>query len=115
MKAEREQQLRTAVETFNKVLQIDSENVTAHYNLEILHRSLGQTEQAELHGKLHRRYKEDDAIRGVVIRKAREKYPAADHAAEALVIYPLRHQLQLPSTTSAVPAQAEQAGAGGED
>jgi hypothetical protein len=43
------------------------------------------------------KYKGDDSIQGVVIGKARERYPAADHAAEALVIYPLDRHLQPPS------------------
>lgn len=86
---QREARLRRAVETFEKTLAIDSENVTAHYNLERLHQQLGDQTLAKKHGELHRRYKGDDSIQGVVIGKARERYPAADHAAEALVIYPL--------------------------
>ncbi|MEZ6080473.1 MAG: hypothetical protein R3C56_33815 [Pirellulaceae bacterium] len=36
------------------------------------------------------RYKPDDSAQGLAVRKAREKYPAANFAAEPLVIYPLQ-------------------------
>jgi len=91
-KEQREQWFRKAVATYERTLTIDSENVAAHYNLEQLHRQLGNTELAGQHGKLHMRYKGDDSIQGTVIGAARERYPAADFAAEALVIYPLNRQ-----------------------
>ncbi|MFV2070869.1 MAG: hypothetical protein ACC645_28215, partial [Pirellulales bacterium] len=37
----------------------------------------------------HAIYKIDDGARGQAVAAAREKYPAADHAAEAVVIYDL--------------------------
>ncbi len=37
-----------------------------------------------------RRYKPDDNAADRAVRLAREKYPAANHAAEAVVIYPLQ-------------------------
>jgi tetratricopeptide (TPR) repeat protein len=85
----REQYLRAAVEQFENTLRLDSENVTAHYNLQLLYSELGDAAKAEEHGRLHRRYKLDDNARDRAVRLAREKYPAANHAAEALVIYPL--------------------------
>jgi len=92
-KEEREQWLRKAVSTYEKTLVIDSENVAAHYNLEQLHRQLGNDQLATKHGDLHMKYKGDDSIQGTVIGKARERYPAADFAAEALVIYPLNRNI----------------------
>jgi tetratricopeptide (TPR) repeat protein len=89
----RDQWLHQALETFERTLAIDSENAVAHYNLERVHRQLGNEAQAEHHGHLHLKYKGDDSIAGVVIGKARKRYPAADHAAEMLVIYPLDHDL----------------------
>lgn len=97
---ERRRRLENAVQTFEKTLAIDSENFTAHYNLEILHRLLGNDLEAAKHGALHLRYKDDDTIRGEVIQKAREKYPAADRASEALVIYPLTVPPKPPATAS---------------
>jgi tetratricopeptide (TPR) repeat protein len=94
-KAERDQLLNEAVATFQKTLEIDSENVAAHYNLQLLYQQLGNSELAEQHRELHERYKEDDNIRDRAIRLARERYPAGNHAAEALVIYPL-HRVGAP-------------------
>jgi tetratricopeptide (TPR) repeat protein len=81
--------LQEAVATFQKTLAIDSENVTAHYNLQLLYAQLGDEQKAADHRRLHARYKPDDNARGRAVRLAREKYPAANHAAEAVVIYPL--------------------------
>ena len=81
--------LDQAVEQFRKTLTIDSENVTAHYSLSLLYKELGDEPKVAEHRKLHERYRPDDQARGVAVGKAREKYPAANHAAEALVIYPL--------------------------
>jgi tetratricopeptide (TPR) repeat protein len=86
----RETLLREAVEQFERTLAIDSENVTAHHNLALLHARLGDVEKAEYHRQLHTRYKPDDNARDRAVALARRKYPAANHAAEALVIYPLR-------------------------
>ena len=49
-------------------------------------------EAAAEHRRLHARYKRDDNAADRAVRLARERYPAADHAAEALVIYPLRRE-----------------------
>ena len=54
-----------------------------------LHRLRKDKEAAELHRKLHARYKPDDNARDVAVAKARQKNPAADHAANAIVIYDL--------------------------
>ncbi|HUQ71323.1 MAG TPA: tetratricopeptide repeat protein, partial [Planctomycetaceae bacterium] len=91
-KAEREEQLRAAVAQFQKTLAIDSENVTAHHNLGLLYTQLGDTELAEKHQDAHGRYKLDDNARDKALSAARKKYPAANFAAEALVIYPLQRQ-----------------------
>jgi len=98
---QRDEWLRRGIENFQQTLAIDSENATAHYNLQRIYRQLGENAQAEIHGQLHLKYKGDDSIQGVVIGMARKRYPAADHAAEALVIYPLdrdqRSQIGIPS------------------
>lgn len=87
--AEREQLRRAAVEQFHRVLAIDSEDLTAHYNLGLLYGLLGDTERAEHHGRMHARYKPDDTAAGEAVAAARRRYPHANHAAEAVVIYPL--------------------------
>ncbi len=98
-----------AVQRYKKTLQIDPENVTAHHNLQLLYETLGDTENATLHRKLHLRYKPDDNATGRAIRLAREKYPAANHAAEAVVIYPLDRNLNQPESdeTKAITRQEE--------
>ncbi len=86
---EAEQLWKEAVVEFEKTLAIDSENLSAHHNLQLLYTELGDTEKAAHHRKLHELYKPDDNAKGRAVRLAREKYPAANHAAEAVVIYRL--------------------------
>lgn len=89
-KAQREELFEEAVATFQRTLVQDPENVTAHYNLSLLYRERGQEEKAESHRKLHERYRVDDNATDRAIRLAREKYPAANKAAEPLSIYALQ-------------------------
>ncbi len=99
---ERATRLKEAVEIFQKTLAIDSENVDAHYNLSQLYAQLNDKEKAAEHQKLHEKYKIDDTARGEAVGKARQKYPAADFASEALVIYDLqRKQKTEPATVQA--------------
>ncbi len=86
---QRDQLLEQAQEQFLRTLELDPENVTAHYNLSLIYEQREQTDLAQQHRKLHQKYKIDDTARGLSERKAREKYPAANHAAEHPVIYPL--------------------------
>ncbi len=88
-RAARDDLLRRAAEQFQNTLAIDSENVTAHYNLALLYEQLGEPDRAAEHRRLHARYKPDDNARGRAMALARQKYPAANQAAEAIVIYPL--------------------------
>jgi tetratricopeptide (TPR) repeat protein len=88
--ASRRTLLEQAAEQFERTLALESENVAAHYNLQLLYAQLGQTEKSETHRRLHARYKPDDNAAGRAQRLARERYPAANHAAEAVVIYPLQ-------------------------
>jgi hypothetical protein len=66
--------------------------VTAHYNLQLLYTQLGDEKRASEHAELHAKYKPDDNARDRAVALARQKYPAADHAAEALVIYDLQRK-----------------------
>ena len=81
--------LEEAVAIFVDVLRLDQENVTAHYNLALLYGQLSDEEKAARHRALHARYKPDDNARDRAVAAARIKYPAADHAADAVVIYDL--------------------------
>jgi lipopolysaccharide biosynthesis regulator YciM len=83
-------ELQDAVAQFQQTLALDGENVAAHYNLGLIFTQLGDAKRAEEHQTLHARYKPDDNARDLAVAAARKKYPAADFAAEALVIYPLQ-------------------------
>ncbi|NNK37230.1 MAG: hypothetical protein HKP03_02010 [Xanthomonadales bacterium] len=75
-------------------LELDPENVTAHYNLGLIHDLLGNGEQAAEHRRLHAVYRDDDNARDRVVNLHRRHHPAADHAAEAVVIYDLHRSTE---------------------
>jgi tetratricopeptide (TPR) repeat protein len=89
-KAQRQVLLSEAISYFEQALALDPENVTAHYNMNLLCKQLGQTEQAAEHLALYQRYKPDDNARDHAVTAARMRSPAANHAAEAIVIYDLQ-------------------------
>lgn len=82
--------LQEATNEFERTLKLDSENMDAHYGLFLIYQVQGNTELAEKHRLLHQKYKMDDNARDVAVNAARRKYPAANHAAEAVVIYNLQ-------------------------
>ena len=86
---DRKTMLELAVKDFQKTLTIDRENVAAHYNLSLLYELLQDEPRAREHRDLYAQYKTDDNARDRAVAAARKKYPAADRAAEAVVIYPL--------------------------
>ena len=88
--AERRQLLNEALDWFGRALELDPENVSAHYNLGLIYAQLGDEAKAEVHRQLHATYKPDDNARDRAISAARIRYPAANHAAEAIVIYDLQ-------------------------
>lgn len=85
----REALLDEAREAFDRALELDPENLSAHFNLTLLAELVGDAEKAAVHRALYERYKPDDNARDQAIAAARRRYPAADHAAEAVVIYDL--------------------------
>ena len=82
--------LKEAADRFERTLQIDSENLAAHYNLALIYDQLGDSAKADEHRKLHERYRPDDNARDRAITIHRRNHPAADHAAQATVIYNLQ-------------------------
>ena len=88
----REKFFREAIEAFEGTLKLDSENLTAHFNLWDLHKQLGETGAAEEHRVLFEKYRPDDNARDEVIAKHRAANDAADHAAQSVVIYPLQRE-----------------------
>ncbi|HVS15460.1 MAG TPA: multiheme c-type cytochrome [Thermoanaerobaculia bacterium] len=82
--------LERAVVAFERALAVDPESATAHFNLDLVLRQLGRDREAEEHRALYLRYKDDDNARDRAIAIARAADPAADRAADAIVIYDLR-------------------------
>jgi tetratricopeptide (TPR) repeat protein len=89
-RAEREGFLAEAARELEEVLRADPENVTAHYNLSLVYTLTGERERAEGHRTLYERYRPDDNAREVAVTRHRRANPAADHAAEAVVLYDLQ-------------------------
>jgi hypothetical protein len=85
---------------FERVLELDPENVTAHYNLALLAEELGEPDRAQRHRSAHGKFKPDDNARDRAVAAARIRYPAANHAAEPVVIYDLQRNgaFELPPT-----------------
>jgi tetratricopeptide (TPR) repeat protein len=82
--------LREAAQWFEKALALDSEDLASHYNLSLIAAALGDEARAEKHRALYARYKPDDNARDTTVAKHRVTNPAANHAAEPVVIYPLQ-------------------------
>ncbi len=82
--------LRLATDAFQKTLALDSENLTAHYTLALVYTQLGLESEAAYHRREHNKYLPDYNAQDRAISIARRANPAADHAAQATVIYPLR-------------------------
>ena len=92
--------LRRAVDAFDRTLAIDAENVTAHYALSLLHGELGDQARAAAHREAHLRYTPDEQSRSRVIAMHRLANPAANHAAQALVIYDLQRRPETAPATA---------------
>ena len=88
-KTRRDALLQEAQTYFEQTLVLDPENATAHYNMSLIRRQLGDSEAGKTHLNLYRKYKPDDNARDRAVALARQKDPAANHAAEAVVIYDL--------------------------
>ncbi|MDJ0842194.1 MAG: multiheme c-type cytochrome [Acidobacteriota bacterium] len=89
MDAERDKVMQEALEAYEQALAYDPENLSAHWGLHRIHKDRGNVETAKKHAELHARYKPDDNARDKAVALARQKYPAANKAAEAVVIYDL--------------------------
>ena len=105
-KGARESFLRQAAAQFEKTLQIDSENLAAHWNLKLIYEQLGDANRIAKHAALHERYRPDDNARDRAVNIARSRDPAADATAQATVIYKLQRpgapELPTAANTAAV-------------
>ena len=88
----RDDLLLEAQQWFEKTLQFDPENSTAHYNLGLILKLLGKHQLADEHRRLHEYFRVDDNAADRVVNLHRSNNPAADHAAEAVVIYNLQRK-----------------------
>lgn len=110
---ERHEYFERARKRFQQVLEIDSENVTAHYVLAQiltlehaeLQRQIDQsgdpekekrlqelTNRIEFHKSEHLKYKADDSARQIAVPLASEKYPWARRASQGTVVYQLQRK-----------------------
>jgi tetratricopeptide (TPR) repeat protein len=81
--------LKRAAAAFERTLAVDSENIVAHYALGQIYGLLGDRARADTHTALHARYKPDENARDRAVALARTANPAANHAAQSIVIYRL--------------------------
>ena len=91
---ERDRFLRDARDRFLQALGYDPEDLAAHWGLKQVYQFLGDEEKEREHAALHARYKPDDNARDHAVAQARLNYPAANRAAEAVVIYDLQRQAE---------------------
>ena len=91
---EAETWLQRSADHFSSTLQLDPENVTAHYGLSQLYARLGNAEgnaeKATWHREQHEIYRLDDNAHDRAVANARKRDAAANHASEAVVIYALQ-------------------------
>jgi tetratricopeptide (TPR) repeat protein len=58
-------QFPEAIAAYRKTLEIDAEDLNAHYNLMRVYRALGDRKNAALHDAAYRKYKDDESIRAI--------------------------------------------------
>ncbi len=103
--AERESLLAEARDRCNEALRLDSQRAESWYVLAQVEEARGEADAAAEALRRHAIYKPDDNARDRAVQLARQRYPAANHAAEAIVIY----DLQRPGAYG-LPASAAEAG-----
>ncbi len=103
--AERESLLAEARDRCNEALRLDSQRAESWYVLAQVEEARGEADAAAGALRRHAIYKPDDNARDRAVQLARQRYPAANHAAEAIVIY----DLQRPGAYG-LPASAAEAG-----
>ena len=103
-RAEKDQLIDESITWFQRTLVIDPENVTAHYNLQLLYAAKGDASQQTHHQQMHLKYKPDDNARDRAVAAARQRYPAANHAANAVVVYDLLRSISPSPPTASTDA-----------
>ena len=82
--------MNAARDRFLEALSYDPENRNSHWGLKQVYTDLGDVENEQKHAALHAYYKPDDNARDYAVAQARLRYPAANKASEAVVIYDLQ-------------------------
>jgi tetratricopeptide (TPR) repeat protein len=88
----RAEQARFALAGADASLEVDPEQAQAWWMVNRAATELGDAARAEKAREKHARYKPDENARDRAVRLAREKYPWANAAAEATVLYPLQRE-----------------------
>jgi tetratricopeptide (TPR) repeat protein len=70
-----------AIAELKAALQIDPEDLQAHYNLMLSYRGVGDLDMAQVHEGLYRRFKADESSQ-VIAAMGRRRYPEADNEAQ---------------------------------
>jgi tetratricopeptide (TPR) repeat protein len=96
--------LEESRDRFLQTLEIEPEDLAAHYNLAQVYTELGAPEPAARHRELSDTYRPDEHAVERAVAKHRRENPAADHAAAAIAIYDLNRQA---ATLQPVPAQPD--------
>ena len=100
--------MQRALDHLKVALELDSELASAHYLLSQVYSDMGETALASEHMELHEKYRIDDNARDRAVALARQKYPAANKAAEAVVIYDLQRPGAFELPPSATSADADE-------
>lgn len=88
-RAQREVLLAESAAVYHQALALDPESAAAHYGLGLVYRDLQEASLSAKHQALHAKYKIDDNAKDHAVSEARRRYPAANEAAEPVMIYDL--------------------------
>jgi len=75
-----------AIEAFEQVLRIDGEDLTAHYNLMLVHEAAGNTERSDQHRMRYERFKADETA-GAIARTYRSQNEADNTEASPVHVH----------------------------
>ncbi|MEE2914540.1 MAG: multiheme c-type cytochrome [Pseudomonadota bacterium] len=95
-----------AMDSFKRAIDLDPENLSAHYGLTLLYERLSDDTGAQRHRTLHAKYRPDNNARDRAANIARQNDPAANQAAEPIVIYHLYPSFEQGHTRSETMKQA---------
>ena len=88
------------MDSFKRAIALDPENLSAHYGLTLLYERLSDDTGAQRHRTLHAKYRPDNNSRDQAANIARQNDPAANQAAEPIVIYHLYPSFEQGNTRS---------------